>query len=274
MEASWYLLHIKPAPPTKEERAAAVQKSEDTKQEATSDTEDAVGAREKTDAEASEMLRVPQVGTPVVHFLGRDPARQAKDSENPLWDKIQDGARPAWAPDFLRLGYAVLFKREGLPKLAAKLGLKNPKNAESGTSSRSGRVLTFDDVWVIGVVPHRSPMYFPDKDLDVENWWLSTKESKGLTSPYLAAGGATVATGAQRLADVVISLLRQPNGFPRIVPTIEEFQDDMSEFVNPLVPVLPVGSDPTGSPDATNYRAGEQQLGYGWAGIELFRYSK
>jgi len=276
MEASWYLLHIRPAPPSKEDQEKAATKEEQDKETTSPDKAETDKAEEQVEEEKHEMLRVPQVGTPVVHFLGLggDDERKKKDLDNPLWEKIQDEARPAWAPDLLRLGYTVVFKREGLPKLAAKLGIKNPRNVTKEEHQKArDRILTFDDVWVIGVVPHRMPMYFPDKDLKPEDWWLATKESKSITSPYLAPGGATVATGAQRLADVVISMLRQPNGFPRIVPTIEEVRNDMSEFINPLVPIKPVSPEPSGAPDSTNYRVGyDPETGYGWAGIELFRY--
>ena len=268
MEASWYLIHIRPRP---EEQPKDSGQSP-SKKTTSPDQASSESAKENAEAEKAASLKIPQVGTPVVHFLGvGDEAQTEKDKKNFLWDKVQDDVRPAWAPDFLRLGYTVVFKREGIPKLAAKLGLKNPANvAKDGKSGK--RVLTFDDVWVIGVVPHRQPVYCPDKDLSPENWWLATNESRSITSPYLAPGGATVSSGAQRMADVVIQMLRQPNGFPRIVPGMEEQRDDMSEFINPLVPIKPKSPEPTG-PGNTSYRTSyDPETGRGWAGLELFRY--
>lgn len=262
METSWYLLHIHP--PKKEEQ------EEDPPEPLQESPEKAEqeSAAEKVEEEKRHSLTVPQVGTPICHFLGLSDGFSERDKKNVLWDKIQDGARPAWAPDFLRLGYAVCFKREGLPKLAVKLGIRNPATVTNEDRRRSrARILTFDDVMVMGCVPHMNPMYFPDKDLDVEEWWLATKENRGIASPYLAPKGVTVATGAQRLADVVIQMLRTPNGYPRGEPQMEDMPepDDYSEFINPLLPIRPRydrghGDNATGP-----------ETGYGWAGIELFR---
>lgn len=270
METAWYLLHIRPEPSENEVQEEPI------KDEASPEPEEQKKAAEQATEEKDNSLRIPQVGTPVVYFLGAGPdeARSERDKKNVLWDKIQDEARPAWAPDLLRLGYAVVFKREGLPKLAARLGLRNPANVTKEEKERSKkRILTFDDVWAVGVVPHKMPMYFPDKDLDTENWWLSVREPGKATSPYIAPAGVTVATGAKRLADITVEMLRQPSGFPRIVPTLEEMEDDYSEFINPLVPIKPKSPEPTGAPDATSYRTSyDPETGYGWAGIELFRY--
>lgn len=269
METSWYLIHIRP------------ESKEDDK---------ASDGSKASDAAEATMLgpdKIPLVGTTVKHMLGLDAYDEEKlkrDKESPLWDKIQDEARPAWAPDFLRLGYAVVFKREGLPKLAVRLGLKNPQMMEKGEPAKKGeRVLTFDDVLVIGVVPHMAPMYMPDVRLSPEEWWLSTKEAGSVTSPYLAPGGVTVATGAQRMADVVVQILRSTENYPRTLPeSVAEEEDDFSEFMNPLVPLLPKGpsDDKMGDlPDDTRYGDGNPAVPktgygneYGWAGIELFRY--
>jgi hypothetical protein len=273
METSWYLIHIRP------------EKVDETDEKAKEEAD-----RKASEAAESTMLgpdKIPLVGTTVKHMLGLeayDEEQLERDKKNPLWDKIQDEARPAWAPDFLRLGYAVVFKREGLPKLAAKLGIKNPLTMDKDErQSSQGRVLTFDDVLVIGVVPHMSPMYMPDVKLSPEEWWLASKDSRRTTAPYISPGGVTVATGAQRMADVVVQLLRSPEGYPRIVHESVDGDDvdDFSEFMNPLVPLLPKGpsEDKQGdAPDSTRY--GENPAvpktgygnEYGWAGIELFRY--
>lgn len=272
MDTSWYLIHIRPEPVDETDEKA--------KEEAD---------KKASEAAESTMLgpdNIPLVGTTVQHVLGLeayDEERLARDKKNPLWDKIQDDARPAWAPDLLRLGYAIVFRREGIPKLAVKLGLKNPLTLDkSAQGNRKGRVLTFDDVLVIGVVPHMSPMYLPDVRLKPEEWWLSTKEKKSVNSPYIVPKGVTVATGAQRMADVVVQILRSPEGYPRIVhDSIEEDPDDFSEFMNPLVPLLPKSPTEKGgdSPDTTRYGGDNPAVPktgyggeYGWAGIELFRY--
>lgn len=278
METSWYLLHIDPPPPSdKEEERVAEQeaKAEEEKEEIDVEKAQNDSARERADKEAETMLSVPQVGTPILHFAPVDEDRGAKEKqqENVLWEMIQDDNRPAWAPDLLRLGYAVVFKREGLPKLAVKLGIRNPAKVTVEERRRSrDRILTFNDVWVMGVVPHRMPFYFPDKDLEPEEWWLATREANSSWAPYLAPQGATVATGAQRLSDVVIQMLRTPQGFPRKVPGQED--DDFGEFINPLVPLLPKSPAETSRPPrSTNYgNSYGPETGYGFAGLELFRY--
>jgi len=228
----------------------------------------------------------PMVSRPVVHVLGKtvdemgnsviDEEKLAADMKNPFWAKFQDDARPAWAPDFLRLGYAVVFKREGLPKLAVKLGIRNPAKmkAEGKDPKAPGpngkRVLTFDDVYVVGVVPGRRPMYCPDVKLRPEPWWLATNSSSSHTAPYLAPGGVTVAVGAERLADLVVQMLRSPEGYPRPLP-VEENTADYSEFINPLVPVLPKGPGTTSDINKED-GAGAGGTDMGYAGTELFRY--
>jgi hypothetical protein len=271
METSWYLLHISPPPKDEEEN----DRSSEEQEVETPEKAEQRSAKENADKEAFQRLKIPQVGTPICHFLGVDAEYSERDKQNVLWDKIQDGVRPAWAPDLMRLGYSVVFKREGLPKLAVKLGIKNPVNVTKEDRRRSrNRTLTFDDVLVMGCVPHMKPMYFPDKDLDAEEWWLATKESRRVTSPYLAPRGCTVATGAQRLADVVIQMLRSPSDFPRYVPTMDDDKEDFSEFMNPLVPILPKGPSDHDILRQTRY-GGHQygpKTGFGWAGLELYRY--
>ena len=266
MQSSWYLLHITPPSDKKEPE-------EEQPERATPETAEEP-IKEKIEEEKALSLSMPQVGATLVHFLGKgNSPHSEKDEQDPLWDKIQDEARPAWAPDFLRKGYAVVFKREGLPKLAVKLGIRNPQGLTKEEIERARqRILTFDDVWVAGCVPHYNPIYFPDKDLSVEDWWLATKEGGTATSPYLAPGGVTVAVGPQRLSDVVISMLRTPEGFPRPITDVNE-EDDMSEFINPLVPLKPSRPNMDGTTN-TNYEAGRSKdNSYGWAGIELFRYA-
>jgi len=268
VDTSWYLIHIRPPPVEEDDKKGQ---------------EDA--DKKASDVAESTMLgpdRFPLVGTTVCHMLGLeayDEERLKRDKETPLWDKIQDEARPAWAPDLLRLGYAILFKREGLPKLAVKLGIKNPLSMDGKNKNKRKRTLTFDDVYVIGVVPHMMPFYMPDVKLKPEDWWLSTKESKSVMAPYLAPKGCTVVTGAQRLADVVIQILRSPEGYPRDNPLRDE-EAEYAEFMNPLVPLLPRSPNDKGksSPESTNYgnNPAVPKTGYGgeygWAGIELFRY--
>lgn len=272
MHTSWCLVHILP-PPCPEEPQ---KNEEEDKTPKGPDDEDTRNARQEVEEEEQRLLRIPQVGTTICHFVGSEDGFKSKDTENVLWEKIQDGARPAWAPDLLRLGYAVVFKREGLPKMAARLGIKNPVNVPLEKRRGKRRVLTFDDVMVMGVVPHMRPFYFPDKDLSPEDWWLSTREPHSLTSPYLAPKGCTIATGAKRMADVVIEMLRQPGSFPRSDPT-RDGDEDYSEFLNPLTPLLPrspaeVGPYPRysgyGGRDGNYYG----ETGYGFAGIELYRY--
>jgi hypothetical protein len=218
----------------------------------------------------------PLVGDKVVHTLGKsdDGEQQKADKNNPLWTKIQDGVRPAWAPDILRMGYAVVFSREGFPKMAIKLGLRNPaklkqeKGGISHVTPDGKRILNFDDVWVVGAEPERRPFPMPPLHLTDEEWWLSTSEKPDLTSAFMAPGGVKVMLGAQRLADVVAEMLRTPHGRPRPLP-YEDDPDDYSEFVNPLEPVFPW------SPDVDERTVDTVDRGDGqgrYAGLELFRY--
>lgn len=232
-------------------------------------------------AEGQERLpKTPMVGERVRHFLGKseDSEKQTKDSENPLWPKIQDGVRPAWSPDILRLGYTVMWKREGLPKLAVRLGIKNPKKlkeAKGGLPTKSGngkRVLTFDDAFVVGVQPEKSPFYMPPLSLNDEDWWLESRAMPKVTSPYIAPGGATVVTGMQRLADVVAAMLSTPSGYPRSEPPSVNDPADMSsfdEFDNTLQKVkdLPQADEPQQKVDLQNPVSPSTG-----GGIDLFRY--
>ena len=217
-------------------------------------------------------LAFPLVGRRIVHYLGRsdDQEQLDRDRKNPMWNRIQDGVRPAWAPDLLRLGYAVVFKRDGLPKLAVKLGIKNPDKlrAAGGGSSGGKRVLTFDDVWVVGVEPQFSPIGMPTTDQSPEDWWLAVPQVRGDASPYAAPGGGEVMTGAQRLSDVVSAYLKTPNGLPRVVPTVQQVEDEnpWQEFQNPLVPALPRVSDEL---SYARNQAGSQSY---YTSLRLFRY--
>ena len=250
METSWYMLGIVP----QEKKELPKLEKEETPKEVADPEEDTLGkARERVRKEREANLPLPQVGSDVIHFV-------VDDKENPLWEKFQDGNRPAWAPDFKRLGYAIVFRREALPKLAVKLGIKRPENAGPNE-------LSFDDVWAVGVVPQRNPMYMPAIDLDTENWWLSTQERGSALSPMIVPGGVTVATGGKRLSDIVVEILRTPENYPRNLPLEEN--DEYSEFTNPLVPILPRG----GIDNRAHYNTMNTGTasGYGWAGVELFR---
>lgn len=191
-------------------------------------------------------MTFPLVGSTICHKLGQseDQEKNDKDKENPLFKLFQPEARPAWSPDFLTMGYAIVFKREGLPKLAVKLGIRNPENLkkEAQTPTSTGkRILTFDDAWVAGVTPLHHPLGMPSTKLPPEEWWLSVSQVVGLASPYISAGGAQVVVGAQRLSDVVTSMLNTKEGFPRVVPGLDDVQPDaLTEFRNPRLPILPV----------------------------------
>lgn len=222
-----------------------------------------------------ELPDFPNVGEKIVHYLGKseDGDQQKKDKDNPLWSKVQDGVRPAWAPDILRLGYCVLFKRDDLPRMAVKLGLKNPKKLKEkhgGLPKQSGgkRILTFDDVWAVSVEPEKRPMYMPMLSLKDEEWWLATSEQPKAGSAFLAPGGAWVRDGAHRMADIVSVMLSTAYGRPRPLPT-EDQPLDFSEFDNPLVPVRDEVTT-TDAPDGTG-RQGETPSDQ-YAALELFRY--
>lgn len=201
-----------------------------------------------------QKISFPLVGTRIAHFLAQsdDQEKNDKDMKNPLWKIIQDEARPAWAPDLYRLGYAVVFKREGLPKIAVSLGIRNPDNLkkEGKTANSSDkRTLTFDDVWVVGVNPTYMPMGMPSTEMRPEDWWLTTSQVSGIASPYITPGGAEVVVGAQRLSDVVASMLHTAEGYPRTVPGLQDQGPEaLSEFVNPRLPILPVVRDEPNQP--------------------------
>lgn len=267
MDSSWYLLRIKPEKKDEKDKDEK-EKKKDEEEKAKSKKKAAVPENNLGDKqvkkEAEEAKHAPLVGSPVVYFLGQgSDEKVARDKKNPLWDKIQDGVRPAWAPDFLRLGYAVIFKREGLPKLAVKLGIKSPENAKKVKSRK--RVLTFDDVMVAACLPGMRPVYMPSLTLQPEAWWLGMKDQPRVTSPYLAPGGVQVVNGEQRLADVVASILRSAHGYPRQQPEQESL--DYSEFLT-LSPVLPAPRLRPATPDGPGSMGREA----GYSGIELFRW--
>ncbi len=219
----------------------------------------------------------PNVGDRVVHFLGKsaDADRQQADRENLLWPKIQDGVRPAWSPDILRMGYAVVFNRGALVKLALKLGIKNPKKMKQekgGVSHQNGsnRVLTFDDVWIVGADPSRRPFPMPPLNVVEEDWWLMTAQEPEITSPFLAPAGVSVVQGPQRLADVVSEMLSTAHGYPRRdLPQEDDEEEDYSEFVKPLVTVRDEGphTAPVADPATRDINNHDRR-----SGIQLFRY--
>lgn len=215
-------------------------------------------------------MSFPLVGKRVIHFLGRseDDAQLQEDKKSPLWDKIQDDNRPSWAPDLLRLGYAIVFKREGLPKLALRLGITDPKKlkTEGPQNGRRGhRVLTFDDVWVVGVSPYNQPFVMPNTNAQPGEWWSRTRDKGSVDAPWIAPGGGQIVVGAQRLSDVVRSIFSTPEGYPRAMPGLEDEESQaLVQLVNPMLPRLPVVRvepvRPTSGP-----------LEY-YSGIELFRF--
>ena len=196
----------------------------------------------------------PVVGHKVTHLLGAssDEVQMKKDRENPLWEKIQDDARPTWAPDFLRMGFSIMFKRDDLVDILLKLGIRNPetsKEKDGGLLRMKGksRCLYFDDVYVVAVEPQFRPMYAPLMSKPVRDWWMAaTTRTPPKRAAYIAPGAATVMNGAQRLADVVASILKTPGGYPRRMPgvnmnpVLEEItnlivvpEEDMNPGVNP-----------------------------------------
>ena len=215
-------------------------------------------------------LAFPLMGKKLVHFLGRgqDDEQLQRDKKNPLWPKIQDDSRPAWAPDLLRLGYAIAFKREGLPALALRLGIQDPEKLKTqgfqvGNSKK--RVLTFDDVWVVAINPSFTPFVMPDTSLDTREWWSQTRENAPKDAPYVVPGGGQIVVGAQRLSDVIRAMLSTPEGLPRPIPGLEDQdRDSLAVLVNPMLPRLPVVRN---EPDQPGYGG---QLDY-YAGLELFR---
>jgi hypothetical protein len=214
-------------------------------------------------------MAFPLVGKKLVHKLGSatDDEKLNRDKKSPLWDKIQDGDRPAWAPDILRLGYAIVFRRDGLPKLAVKLGIQDPaKMKTQGKGTGKQRALSFDDVWVVGLNPSYTPFVMPSTNMKAEEWWSKTKDTAPLASPYVAPGGGEIVVGAQRLSDVVRSMLSTPSGYPRPVPGLEQSElDSLAQLVNPTLPRLPTIRD---EPDQPGYTGDAGSF----AGVRLFRY--
>lgn len=216
-------------------------------------------------------MAFPLMGRQLVHVLGNtdDDEKLQRDRKNPMWPIIQDENRPAWAPDLLRLGYAVVFRRDGLPKLAVRLGIQDPEKIKKqgrGIGQSNQRVLTFDDVWVVAVNPNFTPFPMPKTSLSPAVWWSQTRESATLADPFIAPGGGQIVVGAQRLSDVVRSMLSSPEGYPRPIPGLEPSeQDSLREIVNPMLPRLPVVRN---EPDQPGYSG---QLDH-FAGLELFRY--
>lgn len=214
-------------------------------------------------------MAFPLVGRKLVHFLGKDPEDLEKDKSNALWDKIQDENRPSWAPDLLRMGYAIAFKRDGLPKLAVRLGITDPKKVQQRgpeTGKFNQRVLTFDDVWLVGIQPYNTPFVMPNTSLRPQEWWSQTREGAPSAAPFIVPGGGDIVVGAQRLSDVVRAILATPEGYRRPIPGLEDVElDSLAQLVNPMLPRLPVVRN---EPDQPGYGG---QLDY-YAGLEIFRY--
>lgn len=213
---------------------------------------------------------LPALGERMVFVLGRseDEERQKEDKAFALWDRIQDDARPVWAPDFLRAGLCVAFPRRMLPRVAVAMGIKNPalmKKETGGTGPTQGgkRVLTFDDVWVAPVVVESSQAtpVFISKDMENPEWWATVKSlPPSANLPVLVPGGVVMAGGTRRLADVVVEMLREPNGRVLYAPTADK--NTWDEF-------LPQAPEPTQAPEAVP--AGGAMVGEnGWASVQKF----
>jgi hypothetical protein len=191
------------------------------------------------------------------------------DQKNPLWPLIQDDARPSWAPDILRMGYAIVWKREDLIPLLIKLGVRNPEKARAekgGIQYRKGkqRLFYFDDVWVASVEPRFRPMYLPPmEEKKPKEWWASaTTRTPPPASSWLAVGGVTVADGTQRLADVVARLLKTPTGYPRTMPGVE-MDPVLTEVAN-----MTTAPAQAGGADLSNNQSSSPQMS---KGIERFK---
>lgn len=213
----------------------------------------------------------PLVGTNVVHRLGAsvDDTDTKADKDNPLWDMIQEETRPIWAPDLLTLGYAVVFNRDMLPKLAAQMNLRNPdkhKKKDGGLKIREGkkRIYYFDDLWVVGVRLNGRPIPYPKaKDKKPEDWWYDVRRyQSNFVGPYLSPGGVEVTTGIERMVDVVMSVMRSP-AFE--LPPDEE-PETYIEFDYPVAPFSKKGGA-RGNP-AVQSGPGTPK---GYSGIERFR---
>jgi hypothetical protein len=63
----------------------------------------------------------PIVGTQIIHKLKDAELANTKSAKNPLVKYFHDDARPVWAPDFVHLGYAVVFPYSGVEALVKKL---------------------------------------------------------------------------------------------------------------------------------------------------------
>jgi hypothetical protein len=172
----------------------------------------------------------PQVGDHVVNYLGQNPDRLTADQQNPLWDKIQDGMRPAYAPDLLRLGYEIAFKASAAGELLKKFGVVSPAQKTSEDQ------WTADEVWAIQCEPWSMPFFCPDINLPVERWWEATRDPHRISAPFLVPKGVTVNAGAMRLCDFAAMLSQQPETFPYMTPAPYQVGTTVH---NPVMPVLP-----------------------------------
>lgn len=250
MDTGWYMLRVVP-----KKDPDALPPMEPVKREQTPDSIQQETARDRIRKERENRLNLPSVGEDFRHF--------AMTEDNDLYKYFEDGVRPAWAPDFKRLGYAIVFKREALPDLAVNLGIKRVENAGRND-------LTFNDVWAIAVVPERRPLRMPPlTHEEPSEWWAMVQQPAAPTDPRIVPGGVTVATGGQRLGDVVTQMLMTPNGYPRMRP-------DEKEPVKTTIDYNKFGEFMNGPPPIRNSYERLEGQGRrnrsGWAGIEIFKY--
>lgn len=211
-------------------------------------------------ADQDKLPDFPLPGTQVVHKLNEEDHK-----DNSLWSRIQDGVRPAWAPDLLRLGYAIVFKRGSLVPIFIALDVQSPDKAKKKFGRK--RTLTFEDVWVIQVNPQRRPFVCPPSCLTDEEWWLSTKNRANTLSAWVCPGGVVTMEGAKRLADLIREQMATPEGYPRHIPGLDN-NVDYYEVLNPLIPKMPttIGQGITQTTTESGTR------GYGYDSFRLFRW--
>jgi hypothetical protein len=204
----------------------------------------------------------PLVGEHICHKL-----TEADAETNSFWDKIQDGSRPAWAPDLLRMGYCLVFKRDSMPRMVLSLDIKSPEEAAKQRGRK--RALSYDDVWVVGVEPKYQPFYNPPAELPAEDWWLETPNPGSTLSSYVAPGGATVVEPAQRMVDLMLKMFNTPNGYPRPVPNTQEAAEWESRYA-PLVDHLMTTNVPRIGPPMSDRNVSMSVPQY--QGMQIFRW--